>query len=300
MGVAISTVRNEARKQTEDTEKLANDALSSLVDLAKLEMELFKSRVKDQSDSTMIKVSKFIQEDTVIKCTVEFEAKKIADHLVKVYKAFANGEVAEAIGEVLSGALEGLFDQATASSNETTKYFVTVGKLGYPYRVDLHLYSYEFKCAALTGLAKNVLAVSVIISSVDLSDLTETDIGAIVQVCYQGAEDKTLEEIEAKLVNIRDKQRNEKNSKTGSGTEGKFKSGRQNASKATSSYMGRNERTGLEFPSEENSDSLLDFDTIAMKSQLAWKEAMQSEGVIPPYQPPKPDEKLLSLLSKLL
>ncbi len=84
---------------------------------------IVKLRLKkrDKSDTTRINVSKFIREDTVIKCSVEYDAKLIADHIVKVYKSFANQDVANAIGDVLGTALDALFGSSVANSNEETK-----------------------------------------------------------------------------------------------------------------------------------------------------------------------------------
>ena len=46
MGVFLSTVRAEAQKQKAEIEKTTNDALNSLVDLAKVQTVLFKTQTK--------------------------------------------------------------------------------------------------------------------------------------------------------------------------------------------------------------------------------------------------------------
>lgn len=46
MGQSISAVRDEAKKESAEAEKTANDALNSLQDLAKLQIKLFIEQVK--------------------------------------------------------------------------------------------------------------------------------------------------------------------------------------------------------------------------------------------------------------
>ena len=45
MGALPSIIRAEARKQTDEIEKTTNDALNSLVDLAKVQIALLKVQV---------------------------------------------------------------------------------------------------------------------------------------------------------------------------------------------------------------------------------------------------------------
>ncbi|KAK0713377.1 hypothetical protein B0T26DRAFT_873553 [Lasiosphaeria miniovina] len=188
MGVAVSAAGDEVRKQNDDTEKITDDALNSIIDLVKLYKELFKAHIKNILDSTSNKVTKLTHEETVL----EYEASKIADHVK---------DVAAAIGDALSVSLEALFESSTANSNEVSMVFVTASKLDYPYHVDMHLYTYSFTSATLTKVAENVLAVSPMILSVDLSPLTESDLGVDVDVCYrhsdEAARKPTLEKLKA-------------------------------------------------------------------------------------------------------
>ncbi|KAK3376403.1 hypothetical protein B0T24DRAFT_218823 [Lasiosphaeria ovina] len=210
MGVAVSAAREEAKKQGNDTEKMTDDALNSIIDVAKLQAELFKAHIKNILDSTSNEISEFTHEDTVIKCSVEYEPSKIADHVKTTYGPFASKDVAAAIGDALSVSLGALFESSTANSNEASMVFVTAGNLDYPYRFDMHLYTYSFSSATLTKVAKNVLAVSLMISSVDLSPLAESDLGVVVDVCYRHSDEAARKPILEKLKTAREAQIQEK------------------------------------------------------------------------------------------
>lgn len=83
--------------------------------------------------------------------------------------------------------------------------FITVGKLGYPLRVDMLLYTYSFTSDTLIKVTKNVAALAVVVSSVEMKDLDDETIGATVQYCYGSAPDEVQQKIIEKLHEIRDR-----------------------------------------------------------------------------------------------
>ena len=83
--------------------------------------------------------------------------------------------------------------------------FITVGKLGYPLRIDMFLYTYNFTSDTLIKITKNVVATSVVVSSVDIAELDESTIGALVSYCYGDAEDSIQQGIIDMLNSIRQK-----------------------------------------------------------------------------------------------
>lgn len=145
----------------------------------------------------------------------------------------------------------------------------------------MHLYTYSFTSKALTGVTKNVLAVSLMISSVNLTDLTESDLGAIVQVCYQESNEDTMNSILEKLKEARKKQIEEKKGET-------YSSGGSNKAAFRGDWDG-----------VEGVKRLLGSDGAAKGLFDAWKQAMDEEEAIPSYQPPEVSKELDSLFSKL-
>ena len=182
---------------------------------------------------------------------------------------------------IVSYAFRITLSRKYSTQKQGTDSFVTVGSLGYPYHVDMHLYTYSFNSDTLTKVTKNVLAASLLISSIDLTDLTESDLGDIVQVCYDGSSEETKEKTLAALKMIRNEQIAEKKgeSKSGSGSS-------TAAFRVVSQDLGTSER-------------LLDFGVIEKDSHDAWKAGMKAEEAIPSYQPPKVSNSLRWLLDKL-
>ena len=159
----------------------------------------------------------------------------------------------------------------------------------------MHLYTYSFKSETLTKMTKNVLAVSLMISSVDLTDLTESDLGAIVQACYQESNEETMKKILEKLNKIRKEQIEEKSggSSSGSGSD-KAAFGSDKAAFGSDKAAFWGDKGGLATGKRH-----LDFGIIDKESHDAWGNAMKEEEAITSYQPPKVSESLRSLLDKL-
>ena len=78
--------------------------------------------------------------------------------------------------------------------------FITVGALGYPLRIDIQLYLYQFSSDTLIKITKSVLATSVVVSSVDLRELDEGTMGAVVEYCYGGTSEENQQMILNKLL----------------------------------------------------------------------------------------------------
>lgn len=71
-------------------------------------------------------------------------------------------------------------------------------------RLDLNLYYYEYTYRQLTEITKNVLAVSIVLSSVDTSTIKDNTLRVIVQKTYKGVDKDTQEKIYEELKAVLD------------------------------------------------------------------------------------------------
>lgn len=204
MGQTASAVKEAAKQQSEEAEKTANDSLTALQDLAKTQVKLFRETVSDDKDPNKINIKKMLSDETMIRCGVKMEGDKIAEEIETTYGRFASGDIAKGIGSILSTGLKALFGNASGNSNETSKYFITVGELGFPLRIDILLYSYAFTSDTLIKITKDVVAVSITVSSVDIAGLDDEDLGAMVAFCYGDVDKKMQQSIYDKLVEVRE------------------------------------------------------------------------------------------------
>lgn len=95
--------------------------------------------------------------------------------------------------------------QSPTLIDHDTHSFIAVGSLGYPLRIDMHMYTYAFSSATLTKVTKNVLAVSVVVSSVDISQLDDSTLGAMVEYCYGSVTADKQQAILDKILAVKNK-----------------------------------------------------------------------------------------------
>jgi hypothetical protein len=83
--------------------------------------------------------------------------------------------------------LDVLFGNYSANKSALTTYAITTGSLGGVARIDADFFSYEYRSKRLSGITRNVVVVSVVISSANISDLKKNDINVIVESVYKAA-----------------------------------------------------------------------------------------------------------------
>jgi len=86
---------------------------------------------------------------------------------------------------IAEASLKVLFDNYAANQSETNVYAITIGTLGGISRMDADFYSYQYTSADIQKITKNVVVISLVVSSVNVLSLTVNDLRTIVQTCYK-------------------------------------------------------------------------------------------------------------------
>lgn len=85
---------------------------------------------------------------------------------------------------------------------------ITCGKLGGISRLDMHFYSYRYTSSQLTEVAKQVLCVSIVQSSVDPTQLSDATLRNIVQNAYSASTEDEQNRMYSQLAAARDADKN--------------------------------------------------------------------------------------------
>jgi hypothetical protein len=94
---------------------------------------------------------------------------------------------ADGLAKIATSCLEALFGSYAANQSATTTYAISTGSLGGVARIDADFYSYQYNSATLSKITKNVVVVSIVISSAQIDGLSRNDISTIVQTVYSGS-----------------------------------------------------------------------------------------------------------------
>ncbi|KAI8623251.1 hypothetical protein F5Y19DRAFT_459071 [Xylariaceae sp. FL1651] len=176
----IDAFDNDAEK-----EKLANDALNSLVELAKLQIAAFELAISNPNfDAKKIPIDQIISSDSIIQAKISNTPADIGKVINDTFSAFAEGHVADGIAKLVNSGLTLLLGSYSANTSTRDTYVITTGDLGGVFRIDMHFFAYRFTSTQLKESVKEVLAVSIVISSADLSTVSDNTLRVIVQQTY--------------------------------------------------------------------------------------------------------------------
>lgn len=81
---------------------------------------------------------------------------------------------------------------------------ISTGALGGVYRIDLHMFAYEYTSEQLTKHCQKVVAVSVVLSSADISKLDDNTLKVIVQETYADSAPEKMQNIYKQIKEARD------------------------------------------------------------------------------------------------
>ncbi|KAH0282304.1 hypothetical protein M436DRAFT_86617 [Aureobasidium namibiae CBS 147.97] len=137
---AIKNFENQGEK-----EKLANDALDMMMELAEQQMAASKLKVTNGNvDTKHIPIGQILYEDWQVRCTVSTDVTAIGDIIKDSYSAFAKGNMADGIASVLAGGLKIVMGTYVGNKSTREVYSITTGDLGGLQRADIRIFAYRF------------------------------------------------------------------------------------------------------------------------------------------------------------
>ncbi|KAI1140374.1 hypothetical protein F5Y05DRAFT_315467 [Hypoxylon sp. FL0543] len=184
MGQTISSLI-ENLQQDSEKEKKANDALNALVEMAKLQQERFSLTVQNNiGNQKLIPVDVIIAQDGVLQATTSSEVTGVGEVISNLFSAFASGDVAKGVTSLVQTGLNILIGSYSGNTSSRDSYIITTGELGGVMRMDMHFFAYRYTSSQLTDICKQVISVNIVISSVDITKLSDSTLRAIVQNVY--------------------------------------------------------------------------------------------------------------------
>ncbi|KAI1739957.1 hypothetical protein F4680DRAFT_420791 [Xylaria scruposa] len=184
MGQSPSTLIANFQKDAEK-EKKANDALQALMEMAKLQQDKFYLVVQANMNSQkLIPVDVIIRQENILQATSSTEITGVDDIINTTFAAFAAGDVANGVASIVQTGLNLLVGSYSGNISSRDSYVITAGKIGGIMRIDMHFFAYQFTSSQLTDICKQVVSVSVVVSSVDSSKLSNSTLRNIVQIVY--------------------------------------------------------------------------------------------------------------------
>ncbi|KAF9735674.1 hypothetical protein PMIN06_010259 [Paraphaeosphaeria minitans] len=184
MGQTITSLIDSLQNQAEK-EKLANDTLNSLVEMAKLQKEQFFLTILSEAANVRdIPINKVIARDSILQAMTSDKPGDVGKIISDDFNAFASGDVAAGISKLIAGGMKILLGSFSGNISTRDQYIITTGALGGITRIDMHFFAYRYTASQLTEIAKQVIGVSLVVSSVDAGKLDDGTLRNIVQIVY--------------------------------------------------------------------------------------------------------------------
>ncbi|KAL8664823.1 MAG: hypothetical protein Q9202_002685 [Teloschistes flavicans] len=113
MGQSISSLVEDLQQNAEK-EKLANDAMNSLIELAKMQVEAFELAI---SDTVMIPIDKILEKDHLIQCNISNDPSKVGDMIGDIFSSFISGDILGGVSKLVNNGLKILLGSYSGNSS---------------------------------------------------------------------------------------------------------------------------------------------------------------------------------------
>ncbi|PMD57924.1 uncharacterized protein K444DRAFT_511083, partial [Hyaloscypha bicolor E] len=112
-------------------QKLADDALNSLLEMAKLQVAAFKLAISNPNfEAKLIPIEKILSSDSIIQASIENTPTNIGSVINETFSAFANGEVVKGITTLINSGLKILLGSYSGNVSTRDTYLISTGKIG--------------------------------------------------------------------------------------------------------------------------------------------------------------------------
>ncbi|GFF56708.1 hypothetical protein IFM46972_10585 [Aspergillus udagawae] len=176
----IDSIQNDAEKQ-----RLANDALNQMEELGNQQVESFMLAVTNRAvDAKLIPVGQIMHQESIVRCGISNTPDDIGKEITDAFGSFVKGDLAKGISTVVQDGIKALVGSYEGNKSTRTSYTITTGDLGGIQRVDIRMFAWRYSSKQLIDITKDMIAVAVIISSVDPKLVTDFSIRTLIQEQY--------------------------------------------------------------------------------------------------------------------
>ncbi|KAI4862470.1 hypothetical protein F4820DRAFT_22918 [Hypoxylon rubiginosum] len=186
MGNTVSSVLKGLIGDTDD-DKIVKDTLNSLYQLGLSRTQTVVAEATSVQNTAYISFSKVLFQKQQIICNTSTDADSIVDGIKDAVSNLIEGQILDGVTDIIRNGLKIVLGSTSGQIASEHTYAIIATELGALLRIDTDVYNFETTSEKLTKTAKSVTAVTAVISSVDASKLTASDIRAIVSLTYSAS-----------------------------------------------------------------------------------------------------------------
>ncbi|GIZ41015.1 hypothetical protein CKM354_000433200 [Cercospora kikuchii] len=185
MGAALSNVIKSI-DSTHDSGQQAIESLSAFRALGESRNDAVWAKATTETAGDHAPMLKMLMRSQSIVADASPNNDQIVSGIKRVAGNMIKGQILDGLTDIIANALSNaLNDSAEVSSKHT--YALIATSSGALLRVDIDIHSYNLRSKGLQQYAKNMVAITSIISTIDMTSLTLADLKSIVLTTYSSS-----------------------------------------------------------------------------------------------------------------
>ncbi|KAI6085940.1 hypothetical protein F4821DRAFT_239452 [Hypoxylon rubiginosum] len=186
MGNSLSSIIDGLVDNT-DEEKVVKDTLYALYEVGLSRTQSVVAEATSVQNTVYVPFSKVLFQKQQILCNTSTDADGIVDGIKDAVSNLIQGQILDGVTDIIRHGLKVVLGSSIGQISSEHTYAIIATELGALLRIDTDVYNFETTSEKLMTTAKNVTAITAVISSVDGSKLTASDIRALVSLTYSAS-----------------------------------------------------------------------------------------------------------------
>ncbi|KAK0727456.1 hypothetical protein B0T26DRAFT_765421 [Lasiosphaeria miniovina] len=160
------------------------EALDSLFELGKSRNDAAWAQATSNAISVYANINQVLLRRQSIVASASTNTDGIVQGINKAVGKLMSGQVLDGVTDILSSALNVVLGSSSGQVSQNYTYALIATELGALLRIDIDVYSFELRSQGLQSKAKNMTAITSLVSSVDITKLQLNDLRAIVSMTF--------------------------------------------------------------------------------------------------------------------
>ncbi|QIX01688.1 hypothetical protein AMS68_007205 [Peltaster fructicola] len=187
MGAGLSNVIKSIDGSS-DAEKQIQDSMNALFALGESRNAAAWAQATSDVNKVYAPISKvLLRRQTIVASASVGNKDGVVGGIKGAVGNLMKGQILDGVTDIISSAMDVVLGASSGQVSSQYTYALIATDLGALLRIDVDIYSFELKSSGLQARAKNMTAVTSLISTVNPQNLTLSDLRGIVSLSYGGS-----------------------------------------------------------------------------------------------------------------
>ncbi|UPK94369.1 hypothetical protein LCI18_005304 [Fusarium solani-melongenae] len=183
MGAGLSKIIKGIDGGDESAQE-TREALDALFELGRTRSDSAWAEAHNSAMQTYAAINQVLLRRQSIVASASTNTDGIVNGIKDSVGKLMSGQILDGVTDILASALNVVLGSSSGQVSQNYTYALICTELGAVLRIDIDIYSFELRSQGLQSKAKNMTAITSLVSSIKLNNLTPNDLRAIVSMSY--------------------------------------------------------------------------------------------------------------------